>query len=113
MARLTRVITARLSAEEYEDIRARAAFRGVTASVLLRELLLSASAGSDDTSNQLLGEILAMRAIMINLLHQIGTHTVLTIETVSEIIRQADQKKARHADARLTQEGNSNGEDPE
>ncbi|MGD0940153.1 MAG: hypothetical protein ABR905_10610 [Terracidiphilus sp.] len=113
MARLSRVITARLSLEEYEEIRSRAAFRGVTASALLRELLVSHTTESDSPSHLVLGEVLAMRTIMINLLHLIGTHSVLTVDAVSEIIRQADRQKATRADARLKQKGKVDAEDSE
>lgn len=100
MTQLNRVITARVSEAEFEAFRERAGMRGITTSSLLRELL-TLQAKPDDATRIVLSEILAMRTIMINLLHKIGTHAVVTVDTVNDIIRQADREKANRADARL------------
>lgn len=95
-------MTVRLSLEEFDSFRERAALRGMTTSALLRELLgVIPHAKSDDSTRVLLSEILAMRAITINMLHKLGANTVLTVDTVNEIIRQADREKTSRAEARL------------
>lgn len=101
MAQLNRVITLRVNIEEFEVFRERAALQGMTTSSLLRELLAVPRAKPDDATRVLLSEILAMRTITINLLHKIGTHAVITVDMVNDIIRHADREKTYRADARL------------
>jgi hypothetical protein len=114
MARLSRVITARLSQEEFEVVHQRAEGLCVTASALLRELLVAPSTSPvNNADHVLLSELLAMRMILINLLYKIGTRVVLTEDSINQLIQQADSEKSTRADARFLSKGKHHGEDPE
>lgn len=104
MARLTRVMTVRLTAEEFELFRERAATLGMTTSALLRETLVAPSRVNNATDHVLLSELLAMRMIVINILYKIGTRATLTEENINQLIQQADKEKSTRAGARIASE---------
>jgi hypothetical protein len=102
MPKLTRLVTARLSVEEFDIFKSRAADNGTTASALLRKLIVSPSGPEYSSFDHcLMSEVLALRAITINLLYQIATHSAITPGTIAALIKQADNDKATRADNRL------------
>jgi hypothetical protein len=104
MARLTRVITARLSPDEFERFRGRAAELGLTTSTLLRQTIVAASPLTATNEDVLLCELRAMRRILINLLYKIGTHATLTEESMRQLIHHADNEPSTRAGARFDSE---------
>jgi hypothetical protein len=94
-----RIISARVSATEYEAVCQLAAASEKTVSSWLRDLMINATATTtkEEIENILLGEILAMRSISITLLYKIATRAAITEGTVREIIKLADTDKALRA----------------
>ena len=59
----------------------------------------------EDGDEVLLGELLALRAILINLLFSLGKGERLTAEAMKELIERADRDKANRAAGRRTDGG--------
>jgi len=104
MDRLIRTTATKLSSAEYEALLRVASSDGKTVSTWLRELILDALQDEKYAKGEhvLLAEILALRAITVNLLFAIGANTTFTQQTVNSIMDAADRNKLTRAIARTT-----------
>ncbi len=106
----------KVSEEEFAELEARARARKLTLSEWVRAELLEprADGGAADMGpprtglrsrgedEVLLGEVLALRTILINLLFSLTNGQPVTPEAMRELIARADGDKARRAMERLT-----------
>ena len=93
-------VSTKVSEEEFAALEARARARKLTLSEWVRAELLEAHDGAAD--EVLLGEVLALRTILINLLFSLGSGKPVTPEAMQELIARADGDKSRRAMERLT-----------
>jgi hypothetical protein len=91
-------ISAKVSDDEYATLQALAG--GQNLSAWARQVLL-AGASPRLTEQVLLGELLALRAILLNLHFMIGTGEPITPDDMRRLIAQADQDKLRYARERF------------
>jgi hypothetical protein len=101
---LSRTVGAKVTEAEFAEIQSRAFAQGQTVSAWVRDLLLGATAATEKggLGGITLGELLALRSIVITLLFEIGTHKQLTAEAVEEIIQHAEREKVRRVAKLLT-----------
>jgi hypothetical protein len=85
---------------EFEALEMRAHLQKLTLSEWVRGELLDMK--TDDGGEALLGELLALRAILINLLFSLGKGERLTTEAMKEVIERADREKVNRAAGRRT-----------
>ena len=85
---------------EFEALEMRAHSQKLTLSEWVRAELLDIR--KDDGDEVLLGELLALRAILINLFFSIGKGERLTTEAMKELIERADRDKVNRAVGRQT-----------
>ena len=100
-SRRTKSIGTKVTPEEYARIQTLAGEQPV--SEWVRAALLRAAespAGGDAT---VLAELLALRAILLNLHFHLCSGTPVTAETMQRLIERADQDKGRLAEARLAE----------
>jgi hypothetical protein len=101
-------VSTKVSEEEFAALEARARARKLTLSEWVRAELLepregeSGAAGWIETQGVLLGEVLALRSILINLLFSVSQGKPVTAESMAELIARADGDKSRRAMERLT-----------
>ena len=93
----------KVTATEFEALEGRAHAQKLTLSEWVRTELLDTK--KDDGNEVLLGELLALRAILINLLFSLGKGERLTAEAMKELIERADRDKANRAAGRRTDGG--------
>jgi hypothetical protein len=93
-------VSTKVSEEEFAALEARARARKLTLSEWVRAELLEPHDGAAD--EVLLGEVLALRTILINLLFSLGSGKPVTPEAMQELIARADGDKSRRAMERLT-----------
>jgi hypothetical protein len=93
----TKCISTKVTDEEYARLEALAGEQ--TMSEWVRAVLLKAAASS--TESVLLGELLALRAILLNLHFAVCAGEPVTAETMRRLIERADQDKIHHAHERL------------
>jgi hypothetical protein len=93
----------KVSEPEFAALEARARASGLTLSEWVRDVLLASSpeAGAEAADQVLLGELLALRTILINLLFSIGKGEPVTPEQMQALIGRADKDKMRRALERL------------
>jgi hypothetical protein len=95
----------KVTAAEFEALEGRAHAQKLTLSEWVRAELLDTK--KDDGNEVLLGELLALRAIVINLLFSLGKGERLTAEAMKELIERADRDKVNRAVGRRTDGGPS------
>jgi hypothetical protein len=103
----TRSITAKVTEDEHLQLRSFALSQGQSLSELARELLLSRLQG-DPTAHALLAELLALRAILLNLVYALGRGETPNGETMRELIARSDAEKLKKARELLNMAAKSN-----
>jgi hypothetical protein len=93
----------KVTATEFDALERRAHAQKLTLSEWVRAELLDTK--KDDGNEVLLGELLALRAILINLLFSLGKGERLTAEAMKELIERADRDKVNRAAGRRTDGG--------
>ncbi len=91
--RRTKSVGTKVTPEEYATLEALA--EGERLGEWVRDALLKAAAPSFETA--LLAEVLALRAILLNLHFALASGEPLTAEAMHRLIERADQDKIRHA----------------
>ena len=92
---------------------ARARARKLTLSEWVRAELLEPREGESGAGTEvLLGEVLALRSILINLLFSVSQGKPVTAESMAELIARADGDKSKRAMERLTA-ARATGPEPE
>jgi hypothetical protein len=96
-------VSTKVSEEEFAALESRARARKLTLSEWVRAELLEPREGGGGAADEvLLGEVLALRTILINLLFSLGSGKPVTPEAMQELIARADGDKSRRAMERLT-----------
>ena len=98
-SRRTKSIGTKVTPEEYERIQTLAGEQPV--SEWVRVALLKAAEPSGAADATVLAELLALRAILLNLHFHLCSGATITAETMQRLIERADQDKGRLAEARL------------
>jgi hypothetical protein len=99
----TKSVSTKVSEEEFVALESRARARKLTLSEWVRaELLEPKDDGGAAADEVLLGEVLALRTILMNLLFSISNGKSVTPEAMQELIEKADGDKERRAMERLT-----------
>jgi hypothetical protein len=99
----TKSVGTKVSEEEFAALETRARARKLTLSEWVRaELLEPRADGGGAADEVLLGEVLALRTILINLLFSLTNGKPVTPEGMKELIERADGDKERRAMERLT-----------
>jgi hypothetical protein len=93
----------KVTATEFDALERRAHAQKLTLSEWVRAELLDTK--KDEGDEVLLGELLALRAILINLLFSLGKGERLTAEAMKELIERADRDNANRAAGRRTDGG--------
>jgi hypothetical protein len=93
----------KVTVAEFDALERRAHAQKLTLSEWVRGELLDTK--KDDGDEVLLGELLALRAILINLLFSLGKGERLTAEAMKELIERADRDKINRAAGRRTDGG--------
>ncbi len=95
----------KLSEAELEEVEAAAQQAGQSFSEWARETLLGAArgVGADPAAEATLGEVLALRAVLLNLLYASNQERPLTQEEMQALIARADREKTGRA-AQVLQE---------
>jgi hypothetical protein len=97
-SRRTRSISTKVTEDEYAQLAARAGAQ--TISEWARTILLKAAA-PDPPIAVLLGEVLALRTILLNLHFAVSTGVTPTAEMLRGWIARADSDKLRHVERRI------------
>ena len=92
-------ISTKVTADEFATVVRAAA--GQTLSTWVRAVLLEAAAAAPHADQVVLGEVLALRAIVLHLHVAISTGETLTTEQLQRLIERADAGKIRKAQERL------------
>ena len=98
-SRRTKSIGTKVTPEEYARIQTLAGEQPV--SEWVRAALLRASEDTPATNSIVLAELLALRAILLNVHFHLCNGTPLTAETMQRLIERADQDKRQKAQARF------------
>ena len=98
-SRRTKSIGTKVTPEEYERIQTLAGEQPI--SEWVRAALLKAAAPPAVADATVLAELLALRAILLNLHFHLCSGTPVTADTMQRLIERADQDKVRLAEARL------------
>jgi hypothetical protein len=93
----------KVTAAEFDALERRAHAQKLTLSEWVRAELLNIK--KEDGDEVLLGELLALRTILINLLFSLGKGERLTAEAMKELIERADRDKVNRAAGRRTDGG--------
>ena len=93
----------KVTAAEFDALERRAHEQKLTLSEWVRAELLNIKKENGD--EVLLGELLALRSILINLLFSLGKGERLTTEAMKELIERADRDKVNRAAGRRTDGG--------
>ena len=106
-------VSTKVSEEEFAALEARARARKLTLSEWVRAELLEPRGAESGAANEvLLGEVLALRSILINLLFSVSQGKPVTAEAMAELIARADGDKSKRAMERLTA-ARATGPEPE
>lgn len=99
----TKTVSTKVTDEEYAQLEAQAAERGVTVSEWCRERLLGQlkPTTASPTEEILLGEMIALRTILLNLQYGLAGGEPLSRERMQELIDHADAGKLARARERL------------
>jgi hypothetical protein len=111
----TKTLGTKVSEEEFAQLEAAASERGLTLSEWCRETLLASvngqegqSVDSSGTGQQaLMAELVALRAILLNVLFKLANAQALTADEMQRLIDRADSDKLRKARERLAQAAES------
>jgi hypothetical protein len=96
-------VSTKVSEEEFAALEARARARKLTLSEWVRAELMEPRGAESGVANEvLLGEVLALRSILINLLFSVSQGKPVTAESMAELIARADGDKSKRAMERLT-----------
>jgi hypothetical protein len=93
----------KLTEEEFARLESLAAASGQSVSEWAREALLAATTptptnpSNNQNQDAVLGEVLALRAIVLNLFYELAAGERITVERMKEIIGRADAKKGQLA----------------
>jgi len=98
-SRRTKSIGTKVTPEEYARIQTLAGEQPV--SEWVRAALLRAAEDTPAADSIVLAELLALRAILLNVHFHLCNGTPLTAETMQRLIERADQDKRQKAQARL------------
>ena len=99
----TKSVGTKVSEEEFAALGSRARGRKLTLSEWVRaELLEPRGEGQAAANEVLLGEVLALRTLLLNLMFSLTNGKAVTPEGMRELIEKADGDKARKAMERLT-----------
>ena len=121
----TKTLGTKVSEEEFAQLEAAASERGLTLSEWCRETLLASvnsqeeksanlSSASGGTGQQaLMAELVALRAILLNVLFKVANGEKLTAEEMRRLIDRADSDKLKKARERLAQAAESEGQPEE
>jgi hypothetical protein len=93
---------AKVTDEEYTQLEALAQARGITLGEWCREILLAQLSPEAITSEEaLLGEVLAVRMIVLNLFRSLANGEKLSDAKIQEIVQWADREKRAMAKDRM------------
>ena len=98
----SRSATTKVTEAEYTHLESLAAASGMNLSEWIRSRLLGRGAESAAADEVLLGEVLALRTILMNMLFAVANGKPVTPEQMREWIEKADGDKARKATERMT-----------
>ena len=98
----TKTIATKISIEECAELERRAGDK--TVSEWMREELLKPAAPGP-FSVALMGELIALRTILVNALYKMANGERLTVEAMQQLIDRADGEKNRRAEETLTARG--------
>jgi hypothetical protein len=113
----TRSAGAKVTEKEYAEIEKLAASRGLNVGEWCRETLLARVNGQEPkacdlggTGPAVMAELVALRAILLNVLFKLANGKILTAEEMQGLIDRADSDKLRKARERLLQAQESEGQ---
>jgi hypothetical protein len=116
----TKTLGTKVSEEEFAQLEAAASERGLTLSEWCREILLGSvngqgvkSADSGRADQALMAELVALRAILLNVLFKLANGEKPTAEEMQRLIDRADSDKLKKARERLAQTAESEGQPEE
>ena len=116
----TKTLGTKVSEEEFAQLEAAASERGLTLSEWCRETLLASvngqgekSADSGSADQALMAELVALRAILLNVLFKLASGEKPTAEEMQRLIDRADADKLKKARERLAQAAESEGQPEE
>ena len=101
----TKSIGTKVSDEEYAALEKLAQARGLTLGEWCREVMLASAngAGGGAGAEVLMGELVALRTILLNVLFKQANGETITAEAMQQLIDRADAGKLRKARERLGQ----------
>jgi hypothetical protein len=104
----TKTLGTKVSEEEFAQLEALARQRRLTLSQWCRETLLASVNGETENpaepkgiSHALMAEVVALRAILLNVLFKLANGQTLTAEEMQKLINRADSDKLKKAQERL------------
>ncbi|MGO9088279.1 MAG: plasmid mobilization protein [Candidatus Sulfotelmatobacter sp.] len=113
----TKTLGTKVSEEEFAQLEGAASERGLTLSEWCRETLLArvngqgvTSADPGRTGHALMAELVALRAILLNVLFKLANGEKPTAEEMQRLIDRADADKLKKARERLAQAAESEGQ---
>jgi hypothetical protein len=113
----TKTLGTKVSEEEFAQLEAAASERGLTLSEWCRETLLARVNGQEEkfvdsggTGHALMAELVALRAILLNVLFKLANGEKPTAEEMQRLIDRADADKLKKARERLAQAAESEGQ---
>jgi hypothetical protein len=116
----TKTLGTKMSEEEFAQLETAASERGLTLSEWCRETLLASvngqeakSAEAGGTGQALMAELVALRAILLNVLFKLANGEKPTAEEMQRLIDRADSDKLKKARERLAQAAESEGQPEE
>lgn len=109
----TKTVSTKVTDEECAQLEALAAERGVTVSEWCRERLLEQlkPTPASPTEEILLGEVIALRTILLNLQYGLASGEPLSRERMQELIEHADAGKLARARERLQAQAGRKAQD--
>jgi hypothetical protein len=121
----TKTLGTKVSEEEFAQLEAAASERGLTLSEWCRETLLASVNGQEEKSadpsgadqalfaRSIMAELVALRAILLNVLFKLANGEKPTAEEMQRLIDRADSDKLKKARERLAQAAESEGQPEE
>lgn len=112
----TKTLGTKVSEEEFAQLEGAASERGLTLSEWCRETLLASVNGQEaksdagGTGQVLMAELVALRAILLNVLFKLANGEKPTAEEMQRLIDRADADKLKKARERLAQAAESEGQ---
>jgi len=113
----TKTVGTKVSEEEFAQLEGAASERGLTLSEWCRETLLASVNGQDEksadsggTGQALMAELVALRAILLNVLFKLANGEKPTADEMQRLIDRADADKLKKARERLAQAAESEGQ---